>query len=101
VRRLPVYIVADVRWLLGLTTLGVLVGAGAAWSANDPGLAGLLGRVGAVLAALWLAYPALVRVDRRTMWLVALGVAVVILRPRSAILVLPVIAWFARTVKDR
>jgi hypothetical protein len=42
-----------------------------------------------------------VKVERRTVWILALGVAVVALRPRSAIVVLPVIAIFARTAKVR
>jgi hypothetical protein len=89
------------RWALGLAAIGAVATAAIAWGADDPGLAGLMGRVGAILAALWLAYPAVVKVDRRTVWVLALGVAVVALRPRSAIVVLPVIAVFARTAKVR
>ncbi len=87
------------RWALGLAAIGALSTAAAAWGANDAALAGLMARVGAILAAIWLAYPAVVKVDRRTVWVLVLGVAVVALRPRSAIVVLPVIAIFARTAK--
>jgi hypothetical protein len=97
----PGFIVGRMRWLLGLTTIGLLAGAGLAWSAEDSGLAGILARVGVVLAAIWLAYPAVVDIDRRAIWLLALAVIVVILRPRAAVVVLPVIALFARTSKDR
>ncbi len=89
------------RWLLGLTTVGIAVGAAWAWQVGEVGLGGLLVRVAAVLAAVWLAYPAMVRLDRRTGWLLALGVVLVLLRPRAAIVVLPVIAWFSRTTKER
>jgi hypothetical protein len=87
------------RWALGLAAIGALSTAAAAWGANDLTMAGLMGRIGAILAAIWLAYPAVVKVDRRTVWILVLGVAVVALRPRSAIVVLPVIAIFARTAK--
>jgi hypothetical protein len=89
--------VRGVRWLIGLATVGLLAGAALAWAADDRGSAGLLIRVGFVFAALWLAYPSFVRLDRRAIALAALGVLVVVFRPRSAIVVLPVIAWFART----
>ncbi len=87
------------RWALGLAAIGALSTAAAAWGGNDPVLAGLMARVGAILSAIWLAYPAVVKVDRRTVWVLVLGVAVVALRPRSAIVVLPVVAIFARTAK--
>lgn len=89
------------RWALGLVTIGILAGAGVAWAGDDPGLTGILARVGAVLAAIWIAYPALVKVDRRTGWLLALGAVVVLFRPRAAFVVLPVIALFARTAQVR
>jgi hypothetical protein len=87
--------------MLALTTIGLLAGASLAWNADDSGLAGLLTRVGAVFASIWLAYPALVKVDKRTIWLLVLGGLVVLLRPRAALVVLPVIAIFARTAKVR
>lgn len=87
--------------MIGGAALLFAVGAGLAWNAGDSGLAGILGRVAAVIGSIWLAYPALVAVDRRSIWLVAVGVLVVLLRPRSALVVLPVIAFFARTAKVR
>lgn len=91
--------VPRMRWSLGLVAAATLVGAAAAWAGDDAGLAGILARVGIVLSAIWLAHPAVVRAHRRTAWLLGLGVVVVLLRPRSAIVVLPVIALFARTAK--
>ena len=89
------------RTALAVTTIGLLAGAGLAWNAGDVGLAGILARVAAVLASIWLAYPAIVKVDRRTIWLLLLGGLVVLLRPRAALVVLPVIAIFVRTAKVR
>lgn len=77
------------------------MGAGLAWNAGDSGLAGILARVAVVLGAIWLAYPALVKVDKRTIWILVIGGVVILLRPRSALVVLPVIAIFARTAKVR
>lgn len=87
--------------MLAIATLGFLAGAALAWYGDDSGLAGLLTRVGAIFASIWIAYPALVRVDRRTTWILAVGVVVVLLRPRSALVVLPVVAVFARSAKVR
>lgn len=89
------------RTSLAITAIGLLAAAGLAWNADDLGLAGILARVGAVLASIWLAYPALVKVDKRTIWLLVLGGMVVLLRPRSALVILPVVAIFARTTKVR
>jgi hypothetical protein len=92
-----------VRTALAITTLGLLAAAGLAWNADDARLAGIFARVAAVFASIWLAHPALLRVDRRTIWLLVLGAMVLLVRPRSAIVVLPVIAFFVRTtqVRDR
>lgn len=87
--------------MLGITTIGLLAGAALAWNADDSGLAGVLARVGAILACIWIAHPSLVRIERRTIWLLVLGSLVVLIRPRSALVVLPVIALFARTTKVR
>ena len=89
------------RISLGLTTIGFLAAAGLAWNADDAGLAGILARVAAVLGSVWLAYPALVKVDKRTIWLLVLGGLVVLLRPRAALVILPVVAIFVRTAKLR
>jgi hypothetical protein len=87
--------------MLGLATVGIVVGAALAYGADDTALAGILVRVAAVLASVWLAYPALTRVNQRTFWLLGLAVVVVLIRPRSALVVLPVIAIFVRTTKPR
>ncbi|MEX1043137.1 MAG: hypothetical protein WD532_12510 [Acidimicrobiia bacterium] len=89
------------RWMLAITTIGLLGGAALAWMTDDAGLAGVLARVGAILACIWIAYPSLVRIERRTIWLLVLGCVVVLIRPRSALVVLPVIALFVRTTKVR
>ena len=87
--------------MLGIVAASLLGWGVLAWTGGDTGLAGVLIRVGAVLAAAWIAHPALVAFDRRTAWLLAVGAVVVLLRPRSAILVLPTIAVFARNAQLR
>ncbi|MEX1003853.1 MAG: hypothetical protein WD990_08115 [Acidimicrobiia bacterium] len=89
------------RISLALATIGLLAAAAWAWNADDSALAGILARVGAVLASIWIAYPSLVKVDKRTIWLLVLGGLVVLLRPRSALVILPVLAIFVRTAKVR
>lgn len=87
--------------MIGGVSLILAVGAAVAWSNGDQGLAGILGRTAAVMASIWLAFPALVAVDRRTIWLVGLAIVVVLIRPRSALVVLGVVAIFTRTTKVR
>lgn len=91
------------RIALALATILLLGAAGLAWGAGDSTLAGVLARVAAVLASIWLAYPALVKVHARTIWVLVLGGLVILVRPRATLVILPVIALFARTaqVRDR
>lgn len=58
--------------------------------------AGIAARVGLVLAALWIAFPVLTQVDRRTYVFIGLGALVLLWRPRSALIVLPVLAFALR-----
>lgn len=58
--------------------------------------AGIAARIGLVLAALWIAFPVLTQVDRRTYVFIGLGALVVLWRPRSALIVLPVLAFALR-----
>ena len=85
------------RLMLGLVALALAVGGALAWQAGDPTTGGILLRVGVVLAAMWIGWPALERIDRRTIWIVLPAAAVVVARPRSAIVVVPVLIWFLRS----
>ncbi len=73
-----------------------------AWSADQAAQAGVAARVGAVFAAVWVAWPSLSRTSPRS-WLVGgAAVAAVIWRPRSAWIVLPALALvLARRRDDR
>ena len=89
------------RRLLAVTALAVLGGAGFAVVGEDTALAGMLFRVGVILGAIWLAWPSLERIDRRTMWVLAVGGLVILLRPRAALAIVVVMAVFLRTTKLR
>lgn len=84
-----------------MTTVAILAGAGFAAFADDTPLAGMLVRIGVVLGAIWLAWPSLERIDRRTVWVLGVGVLVILLRPRSALAIVVVVAVFLRTTKLR
>ncbi len=63
------------------------------WVRGDEALAGVSVRVALVCAAVWLAWPSLVAVPRRSWWVLALSLAVLLARPRAAIVVIPVLLW--------
>lgn len=86
---------------LAVISLVVLFGSGFAALSGDSGLAGVGFRVGAVLGAIWLAWPSLTTIDRRTVWVLAVGGLVILLRPRSAVAIVVVMAVFLRTTKLR
>lgn len=89
------------RRLLAVTALAVLGGAAFAVFGDDSGLAGILFRVGVILGAIWLAWPSLERIDRRTVWVLVVGGLVILLRPRAALAIVVVMAVFLRTTKLR
>lgn len=89
------------RRLLALTAVAVLTGAGFAFFGDDTALAGMLFRIGVVFGAIWLAWPSLERIERRTVWVLAVGGLVILLRPRAAIAIVVVMAVFLRTTKLR
>lgn len=89
------------RHLLAALALICLAIAGWAWITGRPDVAGVTGRVGAVLGAVWIAWPSLTKVDARTYLMLGLGVGVVMWRPRAAWLVLPVLAIVFSRRRDR
>ena len=72
------------------------IAAWAVWLAGDDTTAGIAARVGLMLAAVWVAWPALTGVRRRAWWFAALAIVVLLWRPRAAIVVLPVLALVLR-----
>lgn len=82
------------RITFGLLAVVSIAGGVVAWQLDDGTLAGILIRVGVILGALWFGWPSLIAVDRRRLWIAVPVGAVVVLRPRSALVVIPVAVWF-------
>ncbi len=63
---------------------------------GDSTTAGIAARVGAIFGAVWIAWPVVTDVGRRSWWFLGLSLLVVFWRPRSAVVVLPVLAFALR-----
>lgn len=88
------------RATIGWTALALGASGAFLWlSVGQPMTGGFLLRSAALLGALWFGYPAIVGINRRTIWIVALAAVVALARPRSLLVVLPVLVWFLRTRK--
>ena len=81
---------------IGVVAVAALVAAALLGIGGDDTNAGIAARIGLVLVALWIAFPVLTEVDRRTYLFIGLGALVVLWRPRSALIVLPVLAFALR-----
>lgn len=81
---------------IGVVALAALAAATMLGLNGDDTNAGIAARIGLVLVALWIAFPVLTQVDRRTYLFLGLGALVVLWRPRSALIVLPVLAFALR-----
>lgn len=81
------------RFGVALVTVGLLGASLALWASGDNGQAGITARVGVMFGAVWIAWPSLVRTPRRSWVIAAVAVALVAWRPRSAWVVLPVLAF--------
>ncbi len=84
------------RIAIGVTALSALAAAGLLAMNGDDTNAGIAARIGLVLVALWIAFPVLTQVDRRTYLFIGLSALVVLWRPRSALIVLPILAFALR-----
>lgn len=91
---------APMRIGFGAAAVIALVGAAALWYTGDDTTAGIAARVGAILAAIWIAWPVVSDVGRRSWWFAALSVLVILWRPRAAVVVLPVLAFALRRRDD-
>ena len=87
---------APMRIGFGAAALIALGGAAALWYTGDDTTAGIAARVGAILAAIWIAWPVVSDVGRRGWWFAGLSVLVILWRPRAAVIVLPVLAFALR-----
>jgi hypothetical protein len=81
---------------IGVVALLALAGAAALALSGDHTNAGISARIGLVLVALWIAFPVLTQVDARTYLFFGLGAVLVLWRPRSALVVLPILAFALR-----
>jgi hypothetical protein len=81
---------------LGIVALAAL-GAGLLFGLGGHDTnAGFAARIGLLLVALWIAFPVLAEVDRRTYLFLGVAALVVLWRPRSSLIVLPVLALALR-----
>ncbi len=81
---------------IGVVAAAALAAAAMLGLNGDDTNAGIAARIGLVLVALWIAFPVLTQVDRRTYLFIGLSALVVLWRPRSALIVLPVLAFALR-----
>ena len=81
---------------IGVVAVAALTAAALLGLNGDDTNAGISARIGLVLVALWIAFPVLAEVDRRTYLFIGLGALVLLWRPRSALIVLPVLAFALR-----
>ena len=90
------------RSLIGIGTAAVFAIGAWSWATDRTGLAGATLRVGAVMAALFIAWPVLTDFDWRRSWWVPAAMGIVAWRPRAAWLVIPVLILVAaRRPSDR
>ncbi len=78
---------------IGLVALAALGAAAVLAVSGDDTNAGISARIGLILLAVWIAFPVLAEVDSRTFLFFAIGAVLVLWRPRSALIVLPVLAF--------
>ncbi len=81
---------------IGVVALAALAAAAVLGIGGDDTNAGISARIGLVLVAMWIAFPVLTQVDRRTYLFIGVGALVLLWRPRSALVVLPVLAFALR-----
>jgi hypothetical protein len=81
---------------IGVVAVAALAAAVLLGLNGDDTNAGIAARIGLVLVALWIAFPVLTQVDRRTYLFLGIGALVLLWRPRSALIVLPVLAFALR-----
>ncbi len=81
------------RGMIGVI-IGLALGTALFAALNDEStLAGVAARVGIILLAVWIAYPRLRDLGTRSYLIGALALLVLLWRPRSAIVVLPVMVF--------
>lgn len=84
------------RIAIGLMAVAALGAAAVLALGGDDTNAGISARIGLMLSALWIAFPVLTEVDSRTYLFFGVGALILLWRPRSALIVLPVLAFALR-----
>lgn len=85
---------------IGLAALTALLVAAVLAINGDETTAGIAARIGIVMAAGWIAYPVVTDLGPRTYLFVGLGAVILLWRPRSALVVLPFLAYALRRRPD-
>lgn len=81
------------RLAIGASAVLALLSALIAWLNNDSTMAGVTARIGIILAAVWIAFPLFSEHRPRTYVGGLMTVAILLWRPRSAVILLPVLAY--------
>ena len=81
------------RLAIGASAVLALGSAVIAWMNDDSTLAGVAARIGIILVAVWIAFPLFSEHRPRTYVGGLLAVAILLWRPRSAVILLPVLAY--------
>lgn len=79
------------RPLLGIAALTCLIGGGIVWSQGGEANASIFIRSGLVLAAVWFAWPLIVRVDSRWIAPVVIALIAAVTRPALLLWLLPLL----------
>jgi hypothetical protein len=80
------------RRLIGVAALAAGAFSAWAWISDSNETIGIAVRVAVILGAIWIAYPAFESVNPRSLLIGGLSLLVLILRPRAAVVILPVLA---------
>ncbi len=84
------------RTLIGVSALVAAGLAAWAWLSGSNETVGIAVRVAVILGAIWIAFPAFSTVNARSILIGGLSLLVLLLRPRAAVVILPVLAFTLR-----
>ncbi len=88
------------RHLIGIAALAAGAFALWSWSTDSMTTVGIATRVAVILAAIWIAFPVVEKANLRSIVIGVVSVLVLVLRPRAAVIVLPVL-WITVGRKPR
>lgn len=88
------------RHLIGIAALAAGGFALWSWTTDSMTTVGIATRVAVILAAIWIAFPVVEKANLRSLVIGVVSVLVLVLRPRAAVIVLPVL-WITVGRKPR